>query len=166
MDRQELYERFLEAYTVYYNVQRENVTEPFDAEAVFQAKNEQYFLIKSAKIAEIQANEYVFFASRDHLTMEELGILDQKAWDEAMSRITPNPNHKSSDATLIVIADTVDPLIGKNITGYKHAKSYKAGFWGFSNYKLVVIEASSGNASYNRQGRDLKKLVTDIMKNK
>ncbi len=166
MSRDELFERFLLAYSTYYNVNSGNVRGPFDAEAVFEATQEQYFLLKSAKISEIFSNEFVFFAKRDHLTWKELKELDTLAWERGMERVAPGPNHRNSDVTLIVVTESLDEDIPKGVRKLKHSKSYRFGLWGYSSYKLAVTESSTGKTCYNGQGDSLKKLVADIYQSK
>ena len=163
MSIEETYRKFLDAYRIYYNVD-ETGESPFDATAVFKSSTEQYFLIRSAKIAQIDTNEYVYFAKREHLTASELKMLDQTAWERGCQNITPSSTHKSSDVILIVFAEDVDEEAKALIPKLRHSKTYKFGFWGFSNYKLAVIGSGEDRSLYNGQGRALKKLVADISK--
>ncbi len=162
MNMDELLEKLLVSYEAYYNIKREDVEAPFDAEAHFYAKNEQYFLMKSAKLAEMQASEYVYFIKKEGLKAEELEALGKTAWERGMAQVTPNPDHKSSDVILIAITDRISDEIRKKIRSFKFSKSYKLGLWGFSNYKLAVLEASTGDAVYNGQGRALKSTMQRI----
>ena len=92
----EIFEKFMESYSVYYNVIRndsssgngsisgtdaESGSADFDAEAVFDSKGEQYFLIKAAKVAEMNTAEYVYFKRINKLKAEVLTGLDLKAWE-------------------------------------------------------------------------------------
>ena len=65
----EALERVLRSYQTYYNIKTEAVEPPFAAEAIFGSHNEQYFLIKKAKVADIDTNETVLTSlhSRLHL---------------------------------------------------------------------------------------------------
>ena len=62
-----------------------------------------------------------------------------------------------------VITDRVADEVKSAIDTYKHSKNYKFGLHGFSNYRLVVIEAFSGLVLTNRRGRDLRDFVTSVM---
>ena len=163
MSMEETYRKFLDAYSIYYNID-ETGEAPFDATAVFKSSTKQYFLIRSAKIAQIDTNEYVYFAKRDHLTASELQELDQRAWERGLENITPSSTHKSSDVILILFSDNVDEDAKALIPKLKHSKTYKFGFHGYSNYKLAVIGSGEDRSLYNGQGRALKKLVADILK--
>ncbi|MBR5896037.1 MAG: hypothetical protein IKZ39_00270 [Lachnospiraceae bacterium] len=161
MNREEKLESVLKSYMRFYNIKREDVTEPFAAEAEFISHNEQYFLLKSAKIADIDSNEFVFFASEESLSAEKLAELDAKAWETGLSRVTPGPGHRNSDVTLIVIADTIDEDAFKLAKKLKHSKSYKFTFHGWSNYKLIAIDLTNNRLTYNRLGRTLKGIINN-----
>jgi len=161
MTKEEKLESVLKSYTRFYNIKREDVTPPFAAEAEFISHNEQYFLIKSAKIADIDSNEFVFFASEDTLTAEKLLELDVTAWETGLSRVNPGPGHRNSDVTLIVIADSISEDAFELIKKLKHSKSYKFTFHGWSNYKLIAIDLSTNRLTSNRLGRTLKKIINN-----
>ncbi|MCR5735757.1 MAG: hypothetical protein K6G22_14210 [Lachnospiraceae bacterium] len=160
----ELFEKLLSAYSIYYNVKRDDCEAPFDAEAVFNGKQEQYFLMKSAKLSEMTANEYVFIAKRDRIDKDELLNLDDIAWNRGIKRVEPDPSHKSTDVTLIVIVNELDDDIAGLVKKLKHSVSYKLGLWGFGRYKAAVIETYAGRLVTNRLGTDLKRLVMEIYK--
>lgn len=165
MNISEMTDRILKSYESYYNIKRdEDVLPPFAAEAVFHSHNEQYVLIKSAKLSEQDSNEFVFFANEEHLDVQRLAQLDETAWNAGLSRVVPHKNHRNSDVTLVIIADTVSKEAVSAIKKLHHYKSYRMGFQGWSNYRIIVLENSSGILTYNRQGRELKKLYRKIIK--
>lgn len=108
MSADETLNALLPLFTSYYNVTTEGVEEPFDAEAVFESHNEQYYLVKAAKVADIDTKEYVFFAKRDNLSADDFAKLDKVAWERGTSRAKPGYNHRSTDVTLVIIADTIE----------------------------------------------------------
>ena len=147
----------------YYNVNTDDPGEPFAAEAEFCSHNEQYYLIKAAKVADINMNEYVYFAECDKLGNADFLRLDSTAWERGISKARPGYDHKNTDVTLIIIADSIEEDTKKLIRKTRHSKSYRFGFYGYSNYRLVAIECSSGKAFYNHRGQSLKKLVGNIL---
>ncbi len=163
MDKNEILEKTLKAFQRYYNIKRDAVTEPFSAEAEFHTHDEHYFLSKSAKIFESESNEFVFFALEDELDKNTLHMLDQRAWEEGLSRVDLEESHKSSDVTLIIIADRVQDEAFQMIPKLKHYKSYLFTLRGWSNYRLITLEVSTGKISHNRQGGSLKKLLSNIV---
>lgn len=163
MKLQEALEKLLPSFQRYYNIKKEDVEAPFVAEAVFQSHNEQYFLIKSARISEANSNEFIYFYTADTLTAEELGKLDTCAWERGISHVEPNYYHRNTDVALIVIVEKMDEEAKKLVRKLKHSKSYKCGLQGYSNYRLIALELSTGCVTYNRQGQSLKKLLSNII---
>lgn len=159
MDTKEYLSKLLPAFKKYYTIKEADITPPFSAEAVFRSHNEQYFLIKQAKIADIDSNDFVYFAQAKNLTKEELEGFVNKAWDAGMEQVHPYNGHRNSDVTLIIIADSFDSNIPKIIKKTKRSKTYKWGIWGWSNFRLIAIELTSNQIAYNRLGKDLKGLL-------
>ena len=62
MELSQAIEKILPSFEQYYTVKKDT-DPPFCAEAEFRSHNEQYFLVRSAHIADIDSNEYVFFAA-------------------------------------------------------------------------------------------------------
>ena len=155
-------EKLLKAYERYYSINKENVKEPFDVEAKFVMHGEQYILVKAARIADIDANEFVYFKLEDDLSLEQLKNLADKAWKCGLENFVPYYGHKNSDVTLIVIADSLCDDVKKNIRKVKHSVSYKLGLYGWSNFKLAVKDLSTGMVYCNRLGSEVKKLVQKI----
>ena len=152
----------LRSYMRYYNVTEENVTEPFAAEAAFHSKDVQYFLFKSAKMSEWESHEYIFFAVTGHLTLEEAQKLDKTAWETGLSRVDAHENHRSTDVHLIILADELDADAAKFLKKLHRYKSYQHSFRGWSHYRVVALETSTGRLVFNRMGQILKKLFRNI----
>ena len=160
----EALEKLLPSYEAYYNVKREEVTEPFLAEAEFFTHDVAYFLMKTAKLAQSESAEHVFFSALDHLDIDTLKALDTKAWETGMSRVKITPLHHSTDVSLIILADTIDPAAVKLIRKLNHYKSYCFTFRGWSRHRLIALETSTGKVTYNHLGSELKKLISNIQK--
>ncbi len=164
MDRQEALEKVLLSFKRYYNIDRENPAPPFAAEADFSLHDEQYFLVKSARIGESDSKEFVYFAVPEMLDAKTLQELDAAAWDSGMAKVQPHGSHKNSDVILLILADRISDEAKGLIPGMKHFKSYRLGLHGMSHYRLAAIELSTGTSVCNRHGRDLRKLVSNILK--
>ncbi len=171
LNKDDVYERFMKSYSVYYDVSQRSdedpsfaVTEGFEAEARFDSKSEQYFLVKAAKVADICSYEYVYFAVTDKLTFEQVKELDKKAWESGISHAKPGPDHKNTDSVLIILADDITQEAKEFIYKSKHSKNYRFALYGFSNYRLVAIGLNEGSVYFNKQARILKELVSNILK--
>lgn len=162
MNRDEILEKLFNSFQIYYSVERENIDPPFVAEAQFHTHDEQFFLVKSAVISEAESQEYVYFASEERLDLETLLLMDQEAWNRGISNVKPHASHRNTDVALIILADKITDEAFLQIPKLRHYRSYRLGFQGWSNYRLVAIELSTGRAAYNRLGRSFKKLVRNI----
>ena len=161
METSQALEKILPAFEQYYTVKKESLS-PFCAEAEFRSHNEQYFLVRSAHIADIDSNEFVYFATTATLTKDVLEDLSKQAWEEGLSKVKPYNGHRNSDITLIILTDTLaedkNQLI-KQIKKTKFYKSYKFSFHGWSNFKLVVVDLETQIIYFNRLGKDYRKLI-------
>jgi hypothetical protein len=155
-------EKLLRQFQRYYTIDRETPLEPFDAQAEFSAHGEQYFLMKSAIYAQMDSREFVYFYLTGELNEEEFAKIDAAAWNDGLSKADPKENHRNSDVVLYIIADIIKPEAQKLIRKARHFKNYKFGLHGFSNYRLVTIEVSSGRKITNYQGKPLLRLLSDI----
>ncbi|MBQ9643351.1 MAG: hypothetical protein IJV26_04860 [Lachnospiraceae bacterium] len=155
-------ERLLKQYERYYTINRENPVEPFAAEAEFSIHGEEYFLLKSAKYAEMDSREIAFYALVDKLDDEKLTELDERAWEEGLSRVDVKQNHRNTDISLFIVADEIDPLTAARIKKLRRYKSYRFGLWGWSGYRLVAYELNSGKKVSNYLGRSLEKLFANM----
>ena len=152
----------LKSYKRYYNIKTEDVEPPFAAEAAFHSHDEQYFLIRSAKLAEAEAHEYVFFAVEESLSLEDVQKLSDCAWERGVSRAQPSSHHRSTDVVLILLAEHIAPDAMRYIEKLKRYQSYRFTFHGWSHYQAIALETSTGNLACNRRGQNLKGLFRNI----
>ncbi len=163
MNLQEALDKLLPSFRRYYNIKTEEVEAPFTAEAVFQSHNEQYFLMKSARISESNSNEFIYFYTADSLDEAYLTELDRIAWERGIGHVQPNYYHKSTDVALVILVNEMTGEAKQLLRKIKHSKSYKFGLNGYSNYRLIALELSTGQVFHNRRGQSLKKLVSNII---
>ncbi len=171
MEHSQAIEKILPAFQQYYTIKKDNVTPPFCAEAEFRSHNEQYFLVRSAHIADIDSNEFVYFADPEELTEEKLDQLINAAWTAGLAKVRPHEGHRNSDVSLLIFTKSLSPETALKIKKTKLYKSYKFSFHGWSHFKLTVADLSSLDdkgipALYcNRQGKDFAKLIKKNIKN-
>ncbi len=163
MTANEILDKLLRSFQVYYNVKREDVKPPFVAEAEFHTHDEQFFLVKSAVLSEAESREYIFFALEEYLDETLLMHLDKAAWASGMERVKPHKDHRNTDVALFIVAKKFSEEVFQKLPRLRHYQSYHLGFQGWSHYRLVAIEQSSGRAVYNRLGRSYKKLIRNII---
>ena len=166
--------QILPAFEQYYTIKKEDITPPFCSEAEFRSHNEQYFLVRSAHIADIDSNEFVYFADPDELTSTKLDELVNAAWNAGLAKVRPYNGHRNSDVSLLIFTNSLSMSssdstrsseIIKKIKKTKLYKSYKFSFHGWSHFKLAVCNTSDMEVYTNRQGKDFAKLINKNIKN-
>ena len=115
-------------------------------------------------MSESESREFVFFATTEHLDANTLKKYDETAWNTGLSRVELSKIHYTTDVVLVILADTIDKDAAKLIKQLKHYKSYCFNFKGFSRYRLIALETSTGKITHNHLGSELKKLVRNIQK--
>lgn len=158
-------DKILKSFERYYNVTTKGIEPPFAAEAAFKSHSEQYFLVKAAKVADIDSNEFVFFYSNDNVppqTQDDITQIANAAWERGLSRITPYYGHRNTDITLIVLSEKFGDDAFNKIKKLNHYKSYKFGLYGWSSFRTLAYESSTGRFATNRRGRGLKKIIGSI----
>jgi len=159
MDPSQALEKILPSFEQYYTVEKFEEAAPFCAKAEFRSHNEQYFLVRSAHIADIDSNEFVYFACPSLLNSQKLKELVSLSWEKGLSLVKPYNGHKNSDITLIILTDKVEEAVKKEIKKTKLYKSYKFSLYGWSNFKLAVVELDTQIIYFNRFGKDYLKLL-------
>ena len=157
--------KLLPAFSQYYTIKETDITPPFCAEAEFRSHNEQYFLVRSAHIADIDSNEFVYFADSDSLDTRKLEELIKSAWNAGLAKVRPYNGHRNSDVSLLIFTKTISPETIQKIKKTKLYKSYKFSFHGWSNFKLAVCTTSDLTIYTNRHGKDFIKLIIKNLKN-
>ena len=157
--------KILPAFEQYYTVKKEDITPPFCNEAEFRSHNEQYFLVRSAHIADIDSNEFVYFADPDELTPEKLEELVNTAWNTGLAKVHPYNGHRNSDVSVLIFTKSISSETIQKIKKTKLYKSYKFSFYGWSHFKLAVCNTSNMEVYTNRQGKDYTKLIKKNLKN-
>ena len=174
MEPSEAIRQLLPAFGQYYTLKNEDVTPPFCAEAEFRSHNEQYFLVRAAHIADIDSNEFVYFAEAENLSQEKLQNFVTSAWEEGLKKVHPYNGHRNSDVSLLIFTKSLSMSssgstrkseIIKTIKKTKLYKSYKFSFHGWSHFKLAVCNTTDMEVYTNRQGKDFAKLIKKNIKN-
>lgn len=162
--------KILPAFEQYYTIKKEEITPPFCAEAEFRSHNEQYFLVRSAHIADIDSNEFVYFASADSLDSAKLEELVKAAWKAGLAKVKPYNGHRNSDVSLLIFTKSISPETAIKIKKTKLYKSYKFSLHGWSHFKLAVCDLGTTGKDgapevlSNRYGKDFIKLIKKNIK--
>lgn len=157
MENDDALQKILRAFEKFYTVKTCEVAAPFCALAEFHAHGEQFFLTKAAKVADIDTNEYVFFAREKFLDAARLSDLAEDAWKRGLSFVKPYFGHKNSDVSLVILADESNSDAKKIVKKIRRYKSYKFGIYGWSAFNVSFCDFSLREVFSNSRGENLKK---------
>lgn len=152
-------EKILQVFAGYYDINQDTPLVPFDAEAEFRMHGEEFLLIRSAKITEMDSREFVFFAARESLSAQEFEALQEKAWETGLARAEVGAHHRNSDVILVILTWKVDEEAVRQIRKSRHYKSYRFGLQGWSESRTAVVELSTGKRYFSRTGDTLKRYL-------
>lgn len=164
MTSKEALDKLLRSFMQYYDVNKEEVIEPFTSFASFQSHEHGYWLVKKATISDAETKEYIYFYDAAHIDLETVERLEALAWEDGMKKVVPHSQHRNTDVGVIFIGESIDPDAMAAIKKLHHYKSYKMTFQGWSNFLSIALDLSSGKLAYNRFGSRLKKVLKSIIK--
>ncbi len=126
----------------------------------YYLRNSRYFAVKKVELYAVANYEHLFFYRVDgQLTSERFNHLIKVLQDNAEALIAPNDEHMSSVITLLIECDSIEAGLARIITKFKYKRSFKFGFYGWVDFKLMVVISSQRRAFENKMARgDVAKL--------
>lgn len=157
-------DRLLEAHEVWFDVTRnyEYGGQSFEGYAEFHSHGEQYVLVKRAKLWEVDAAEYIFFTQADVLDDALLNSLLGFMKTQAVNKVDPAPNHMKSYISLVIIAEHMEPGVGKRVKKAAFHKTYRFGLRGWAELRLCAIDLEARNVLTNAEGKAMKQALEEI----
>ncbi len=126
----------------------------------YYARSARYFAVKKAELFAYSNFEHLFYYPvTGQLSRAVFESLCRALIDHVDVLVNPNEEHMSSILTLIIECDTVTSELSKQISKYKYRKSFKFGFYGWVQLKIMVVVKDEKRAIENKVARgDVKRL--------
>lgn len=161
MTLQERLEKLLNAYSHYYDIERDVQTEggAFPAMAIYYLRDENYLISKKHVLSAVENHEYMYFYLTEHLTAEDLQHQIDVTLQDGLGRIKPNKEHMSSRVTLVVLADVIDPEAQKLLKKTRYRKNYRLALHGWMEYQIAAMECSTQSFFSNPAGKGARKTL-------
>ena len=124
-------DQILPAFQQYYTIKKEDVTPPFCAEAEFRSHNEQYFLVRSAHIADIEKK---YRKDLPEKNQNDLKPIEKSNQESAIEGNTVESN--ASEKQESIDENLICPRCGKQLVLRTAKKGTNAGqqFYGCSGF--------------------------------
>ena len=153
--------RLLYAHETYFNVVRnyEYADRMFPGYAEFHSHGEKYVLVKRAKLWEVDSHEYIFFDCKDQLSEKDLAAELEFMKNKGIEKVVPEPNHMSSFISLVLVVNSVETGLEKQIAKARFHKEFKYGIQGWADLRLVVVDLSERVVLTNAAGKEMKASV-------
>ncbi len=120
----------------------------------YYLRNSRYFAVKKVELYAVTNYEHLFYYAQDgRLTSERFNHLTKVLRENAEALIAPNDEHMSSVITLLIECDSIEASLERIIPKYKYKKSFKFGFYGWVDFKLMVVIRSQRRALENKMAR-------------
>lgn len=120
----------------------------------YYRRNSRYFAVKKVEIYGFSNFEHIFFHRVDgHFSERDFDSLIAHFKLHTEQIVSPNHEHMSSLITLIVECNTLDEELIRKIGAFKYKKSFKFGFWGWVDMKVLVVERSGNRTVESRTAR-------------
>ncbi len=149
-----------DAYSAYYTITPEETEGelPLSFRAVYGARDEQYFLVKSANIWTNEKNEYAYVFSAPSFDPEKVDRCVDWALQDMLPKVKPHNNHQYTNAKVVFVADVLDDATVRAVQKKRFSKSY--GFLSLHGYTELItaaVDLSRSTAFANPAGNDLPK---------
>lgn len=156
--------RLLAAHEAWFDVyrDREVAGRMFCGFAEFHSHGAQYVLVKRAKLWEADEHEYILFDIVDRLTEARATEDAEFMKTKALSVVKLEPNHMSSNLSLVVIANSVDDAAAQVFRKLRFRKNYAFGFKGWSDVRMACIDLSKpagSRVTTNGAGKTLRETL-------
>ena len=161
ISKQERLEKLLNAYSHHYDIERDVMLDGtyYSAAANFFLRDENYLISKKHVLSAVENHEYVYFHLCDNLTAEELQKHIDITRNSVLARVKPHKEHMSTFATLVVLADTIEPEAKKLIKKTRFSKYFRLALHGWMEYHIAAMEISTNSFLSNPTGRGARKIL-------
>ena len=141
MTLQERLEKLLNAYSYYFDIERDVPVEggQFPATAFYHFREENYIATKAHVVYATEQHEYVYFYLTERLTAVDLQKQIDLSMRAGMSNIKPSKEHMSSFVTLVILADVIDPEAKKLLKKTRFHKNFRLALHGWMEYHIAAM---------------------------
>ncbi len=120
----------------------------------YYARSARYFAVKKAELFAYSNFEHLFYyLVAGQLSETVFDSLCATLLDHVDTLVKPNDEHMSSMLTLIIECDTITTELSRRISKYKYRKSFKFGFYGWVQLKIMVVVKAEKYAIENKAAR-------------
>lgn len=158
---QERLNKLLDAYSHQYDIDRNVEVEGFTypAMATYYLRDENYLISKQHVLSAVEQHEYIYFYLTDHLDARTLEGQIRLSKAAGLALVKPHKDHMFSNVGLVILANTIDPEAQKLIRHTRFRKNYRLSLYGWTEYQLAAMEASTNCFFSNPAGKGARQVL-------
>lgn len=164
LNREELLNKVLRAYSVWYDITRCNEADaPMAASGTFHEVGTSFLISKKAKMWTAKRNEYIYFFSMPHLTVALFEECVVQALRLGEPQIVPDKEHMCSYVVAEFLCDTADEDVIHAVKRYRRRKSFQFSLQGWMETHVALIELGKDSVVSNPDGRQTAKFLKNVL---
>lgn len=149
----ELIKKFEANFDIEYNRQLSNIN--FDFAGEFNQRSVKYMFFKAAEVYAYKSQEYVFYKDID----SEFNIKNvdnvKTILEQNVNKIVKIDDEHMASVITFIYSSSISPNfeVQKAIKNFKYYKSFRFGFKGWVNAKLIFINSTTNEVITNKLAR-------------
>lgn len=156
-------ERILNAYSVYYDMERFDGSEPLVAAGAFHEHGTGYMLVREAEMWSADSHEYVYFFCVPHLTKTLYEDCLRQARSLGEPRIDLSGSHMSTYITAVFLCDSAEAEAVAALKKCRIRKSFQFSLKGWMEVHTALIEMGKDSIIANSAGRNTAKFLKSVL---
>ena len=153
--RTALEQRLLSGYSAYYDITPFPEGSPLVAQCAYHSRDEQYVLVRKAKLWGIENHEYLYLYSVPILDETLLEQIFQQTLADGEPRVRPHAEHMSTFLTAVIVCEQAQKEALQKLRSLKKHRDYKLSLHGWMEFRIAAVDLSTGEIVANRSGKPL-----------
>ena len=156
--REDFIEILKDSYSAYYTIKPYEGTQdlPLSFQAVYGARDEQFFFVKSASIWRNEKNEYAYVFSAPTFDTALADRCMDWAIADMLPKVKPHKEHQYTNVKAIFVADSLDDRTINTIKKKHFSKSYGLlSVYGYTELLAAAVDLSKSSSYTNKAGYQL-----------
>ena len=158
--REDFIEILKDSYSAYYSILPDEPAGdlPLSFRAVYGARDEQYFFVKSANIWGNEKNEHAYVFSAPTFDAELAERCMDWAIQDMLPKVKPHKEHQYTNVKVVFVADSLDEETKQAVKKKHFSKSYgPLSVHGYTELLAAAVDLSRSKTVANPAGNDLPK---------
>lgn len=156
-------EKLTESLKSFYNIDLNSEIPGVAARADYFEHSEQFLVSRKANLWTADGEEFMYILTADHLTREFVDSSMEQIGSDWKKHAHIGPGHMYTYVTPVFLCQSADKDALKAIRRFRRYKSYRLGFYGWSEFHAAAYVCDQDSACSNGSGRGVKKMLLKVL---